>query len=176
VTTRANDLEQERVRLEQTRLELESGADRQQAAYDNALAEAQVVGILSGRLPAEGPGLTITITTTEAVPANIMTNLIAELRNAGAEAIQLNDVRVVAQTYFTDLTAGLAVNGIAVSAPYKLVAIGAPETIGPALTIPGGAFAQLRTVGAQPSSAPADLLTVTAVVELTEPKYAVPTG
>ncbi len=103
-----------------------------------------------------------------------MTNLVAELRNAGAEAIQIAGVRVVAQTYFTDLTSGLAVSGTGIAAPYDILVIGDPDTIGPALTIPGGAFAQLRTVGAVPTATASDLISIDAVVEVSEPQYATP--
>ena len=51
--------------LEQTRAELTSGGDRSQAALEEARRRAQLLGVLAGTVPAQGPGLLLTITDPE---------------------------------------------------------------------------------------------------------------
>ncbi len=52
-------------------------------------------------MAAQGPGITLTVEDTKGtVEADMLLDAIQELRAAGAEAIQVNDVRVVADTYF----------------------------------------------------------------------------
>ena len=63
-----------------------------------------MLGILAGTVPATGPGVTITIDDPDgAVTRPTLLDGVEELRDAGAEAIEINDsVRVVASTSFTD--------------------------------------------------------------------------
>ena len=58
-----------------------------------------MLGILAGTVAAEGPGIVVTIDGVD--DAALLLDTVQELRDAGAEAIQLGDVRVVASTYFT---------------------------------------------------------------------------
>ena len=74
------------------------------------------------------------------VPALTLFNVLEELRNAGAEAVQLNDLRIIASTYFVDTADGVEVDGVVLDPPYRWVAIGDPDTLVPALEIPGGAM------------------------------------
>lgn len=57
-----------------------------------------------------------------------MYKLIEELRNAGAEVMAINSVRVVTKTFVSDTDDGLECDGIALSAPYRILAIGDPRT------------------------------------------------
>ena len=64
---------------------------------------------------------------------------IEELRNAGVEAIEINDrVRVIAQTSFEDDPAGVRVDGVVLKAPYVIDAIGDADTLSGALTFQDG--------------------------------------
>ena len=56
--------------------------------------------------------------------------VVQELRNAGAEVIQVGDVRVVASTSFTTAEDGtLLVDGTSVPAPFEVLAIGDPTVM-----------------------------------------------
>ena len=79
-----------------------------------------------------------------------------ELRNAGAEAMQVEGagesgttaaVRVVASTSFVDDKDGVAVDGTRLSSPYRFVVIGDPATRAGALAIPGGVADSVRRQG-----------------------------
>ena len=59
-----------------------------------------------------------------------MSGLYADIDGpAGAEAIQIGDVRVVADTWFADTDAGLSVSGVDVSPSYVIKAIGGDESL-----------------------------------------------
>ncbi|MGQ0630441.1 MAG: DUF881 domain-containing protein [Sporichthyaceae bacterium] len=147
---RSDRLELEIRDLEQRRSELRFGTDRSKAALTEAQERRTVLGILAGTVAAKGPGITLTIQDpARKVDAAVLLDTLQELRDAGAEAVQINDVRVVASTDFLDGDPGsVRIGGTLVSAPYEFRVIGEPETLGPALRIPGGVFAVLTERGA----------------------------
>ncbi|MEP7765975.1 DUF881 domain-containing protein [Sanguibacter sp. 25GB23B1] len=177
VTRRSEDLDRERSSLLKTEFDLRSGTDSQRAALELAEQDAATQGILSGRLPAEGPGVEITIVEGDTkVSAARMFNVLEELRNAGAEVIEVNGIRMVTSSYFLDSRSGIVIDGIAASAPYRWAVIGDPLTLQPAMEIPGGALPTIRTNGGTATIEPRELIEVKAVREPDEPEFASPGG
>jgi uncharacterized protein YlxW (UPF0749 family) len=136
------DLRNERLRQEAATLS-EAQARLSSGTTDEALIETrartQELGVLAGTLGATGPGVTVTITDTRSqVGADVLVGAIEELRDAGAEAIDLSGIRVVASTYVVDRQGGVTVDGMPLAAPYRFTAIGDPPTLAAALRIPGG--------------------------------------
>ncbi|MCK9793572.1 DUF881 domain-containing protein [Isoptericola sp. 4D.3] len=175
VTDRAQQLGDEVAGLETTRDELRSGSGQAQSALELAQQRAESEGILSGRLPAQGPGVEITVEDPAAVlKASQMFNVLEELRNAGAEVVELNDVRLVTSTWFEDEGDAIVVDGTTLSSPYEWTVIGDPETMDRALEIPGGALATVRTAGAEATTTQQDDVSITAVTPPQEPEYAEP--
>ncbi|WP_435300029.1 DUF881 domain-containing protein [Timonella sp. A28] len=175
VGRKTNELEAEAQRLRELENELKSGSSSHSAALEAAEKNAEVQGILSGRLPAEGPGITIFVSEGETpLRASQLFNILEELRNAGAEAVEVNGVRMVTSSYFVDSVNGLLVDGSPVSSPYTWKAIGDPNTMQPALEIPGGAMAAVRTAGSEATIIVEELVKVKATVDVTEPTYARP--
>lgn len=175
VTTRSDELEAEAAELRRERAELVTGTDTRRAAQEAAEERAEVQGILAGRLPAEGPGVELTILEPDdEIPAYVLYNVLEELRNAGAEAIQLGDLRLTASTYFIDTADGVEVDGTIISPPYRWRVIGHPETITTALGIPGGALASVRNATGRTTLVSRDLVEVDATKELDAPRYATP--
>ncbi|MGW6266231.1 DUF881 domain-containing protein [Cellulosimicrobium funkei] len=175
VTQRSGELEDQVSSLEATRDELQSGSGRERAALELAEQQAETLGILSGRLPAEGPGVEIEVVEgAEPLKAFGLFNVLEELRNAGAEAMEVNGVRLVASSYFEDTSDGVVVDGQVISSPYRWTAIGDPSTLETALEIPGGAMASLRADGARTTVTQQDRAEVTATVEPRAPRYATP--
>jgi uncharacterized protein YlxW (UPF0749 family) len=109
-----------------------------------------------------------------AIKPATMLNLLEELRNAGAEAIELNGQRITASSAFTGTAGAVEVDGVTLHAPYQWIAIGDPDIIGPALKIPGGALAQVRNNGGHGTVDAQDLVQVTAVRAVPDPVYATP--
>lgn len=133
--------ENEIAELEQTRSTLRSDTDSRQAILEQARERATVLGIIAGELPATGPGVVVTVEDNSEGNVGIdhILNGIEELRNAGAEAIEINDsVRVVAQTALEDGSEGIIVDGVQLTSPYKIEAIGDAHTLERALNFTGG--------------------------------------
>lgn len=175
VTQRTEELEDQAVELRNQRAELATGSDTRRAAREAATERAAQQGILAGRLPAEGPGVELTIRDADRrVPALVLYNVLEELRNAGAEAVQINDLRVTASTYVVDTPDGVSVDGTRLEPPYRWRAIGDPEVIIPALNMPGGALAVVRGSGGESTVEARTTVTVDAVREVEPPQFATP--
>ncbi|KGM13402.1 DUF881 domain-containing protein [Cellulomonas bogoriensis] len=174
VTQRSADLEEQLASLRAQRAELATGTDTERAAREAAEQRAAVQGILAGQLPAEGSGVELVIQEQEPIPALVLYNILEELRNAGAEAVQLQELRLTASTYFVDTVDGVEVDGRLISPPYRWRAIGNPDTIVPALNMPGGALAQVRNAGGVSDLTAAELVEVEATRTLSPPEHARP--
>ncbi|MCB7137539.1 DUF881 domain-containing protein [Cellulosimicrobium marinum] len=175
VTQRSGELEDQVSSLEATRDELRSGTGRERAALEVAREQEQTQGILSGRLPAEGPGVEVEVVEgSTPLDAFSQFNVLEELRNAGAEAMEVNGVRLVASSSFEDGPDGIVVDGTTISSPFRWTVIGDPSTIETALEIPGGAMASLRSDGARTAITQRDSVTVGTTREPGTPQYATP--
>ncbi|MCQ0011743.1 DUF881 domain-containing protein [Actinomadura madurae] len=134
--------------LEQTKAELERDA-RGGTALEDARERAATYGLLAGTLPAEGPGIELVIGDPGGrVRALGLLDALEELRDAGAEVIQVNDVRAGVDTHFVDARDGVRADGTLLAAPYRFLAIGDPHTLTTALNIPGGVVRTLEGAGA----------------------------
>lgn len=180
------DAHEERLRedireLEETKRRLTTAGESQQEALAEAQRRADELGILAGTLPVEGPGVTVVIRGgPEVVTGATLLDAVQELRGAGAEAMQIEGadgppVRMVTATHFVDTETGIVVDGVPLRSPYTLVAIGDPQTLTPALHIPGGVVAQVEqdggTVTVQDEPGGVD---VSAVREPEAPQFAQP--
>jgi uncharacterized protein YlxW (UPF0749 family) len=176
-TRQADELQREAAALEQTRQELESGSNSRQAALDAATRSAATQGILTGRLPAEGPGIVVTLTEPGgSIRPLTLLNFLEELRNSGAEAVQLNDQRLTASSYFVAPADGdgVVVDGTTLHAPYRWIVIGDADVMATALEIPGGALASVRNDGGRGSVLRKELVSVTATRSVPTPVNATP--
>ena len=149
--------------LETARTELERDAAGG-TALEDARERAAAYGILAGTVPAEGPGIEVLIGDPGgAVRAVDLLDALQELRDAGAEAVQVNDLRVGVDTYFLDGRGGVRADGRTLPAPYRFLAIGDARTMATALNIPGGLVRTLRGAGAPVLITPRAKVTVGAV-------------
>lgn len=170
---RTQRLEDEKARLETQRSELESSSDQAEEARKQTQEKERQLGILAGTVAAEGPGITLTVRGAEAaVESDMLLDAIQELRAAGAEAIQINDVRVVADSYFTGSGADIEIDGTKVTAPYVFKVIGKPEDLEPALNIPGGVVQTLEKEQATATVARSQKIVVDALRPAKRPDYA----
>lgn len=96
--------------------------------------------ILNGVVPVSGPGVQVTLDG----PATVLDlqDLLNELRNAGAEAIALNDQRMIASSTILPTPDGnILVDGNIARRPYVFEAIGDAATLETALLRAGGLLA-----------------------------------
>ena len=95
----------------------------------------------AGLDPVSGRGITITVG--GKIEAGAVEDLLNELHNAGAEAIAIEDIRIVARTTVSGQPGSLDVDGYILGDPFRIRAIGKPETLVGSLTRAGGIIAQL---------------------------------
>lgn len=171
--SRTQRLEDEKQGLEKQRSELQSSSDRAAEARKQTAEKERQLGILAGTVAAQGPGITMTIEDTKGtVKADMLLDAIQELRAAGAEAIQVNGVRVVANTYFSDSEKGVSVDGNKINAPYRFQVIGKPQDLEPALNIPGGVVQTLEKEQATVTVERSSKIVVDALRQAKQPDYA----
>jgi uncharacterized protein YlxW (UPF0749 family) len=175
VSQEQDRLSADRRALEASRDKLLSGADSSEEALKSAQERLDTLGILTGTAPASGRGVVITINDPDhKVTAARLLDALQELRDAGAEAVQLNDVRVVADTWFDDVDGGIEVSGQRVGSPYTIRAIGDSATMASAMDIPGGVTESVRRDGATSVVRQSEKVDITALHSLGEPRYARP--
>ncbi|CAM5692038.1 DUF881 domain-containing protein [Streptomyces coeruleorubidus] len=170
---RTQRLEDEKQGLEKQRDELENSSDQAEEARKQTIEKERQLGILAGTVAAQGPGITMTIEDTKGtVEADMLLDAIQELRAAGAEAIQVNGVRVVAGTFLTDSGKGVSVDGNKINAPYRFKVIGKPQDLEPALNIPGGVVQTLEKEQATVTIERSTKIVVDALRAVKRPDYA----
>lgn len=136
--SRSSQLRAQITALERTKQQL-AGSGGDAAALAEARKRTADLGILAGTLAAQGPGIEVTIADPQhMVTADVFVDVIEELRDAGAETLELAGVRLGATSWVADTGSGLSVDGHSVNGPYLIRAIGDPATMEKALEIPGG--------------------------------------
>lgn len=170
---RTQRLEDEKQGLEDQRTELENSSNQAAEARKQTAEKEKQLGILAGTVAAQGPGITLTINDTKGtVKADMLLDAIQELRAAGAEAIEVNGVRVVASTYLADSGKGVSVDGNKITQPYRFKVIGKPQDLEPALNIPGGVVQTLEKEQATVTVDRATKIIVDALRAAKQPDYA----
>jgi uncharacterized protein YlxW (UPF0749 family) len=170
---RTKRLEDEKQSLERQRTELQNSSDRAQEARRQTRQKARQLGVLAGTVGAVGPGVRLTVQDPGGtVESDKLLDTVQELRAAGAEAMQVNGVRVVAGTYFSDRGGGVAVDRRKISPPYRFDVIGRPKDLEPALNIPGGVVQSLRKEHAKVSISDSQKVVVDALRRAKRPAEA----
>jgi uncharacterized protein YlxW (UPF0749 family) len=141
LNTRNDQLRAEVGTLERQLQGLELGGRNGASSLNQIRDDLARVRAWSGLDPVAGRGVEITINGSIAGPA--LEDLINELRNAGAEAIAIEDVRVVAATVVGGGVGELSVDNTALDDPFVVRAVGNPESLVGSLTRIGGLVAQL---------------------------------
>lgn len=171
---RSSRLENEIEELEATRRELASGADTEQVALEQTATRARQLAVLAGTAPAQGPGIVVTLEDPdEQVRARHILATVQELRVAGAEAMQLEGgngeaVRMSASTFFLDADGVLEVDGVELTRPYVIKAVGAPGALAGSIRFVSSEVAEEAVVEEH------DALVIDALREPVTPEYARP--
>ena len=130
--------------LEKVRKDATADTDSSQELGEKLKKNNMLLGLTN----VEGEGLTITVKDGDAniqmadissylVHDSDLRELISELSNAGAEAIEINNERIVNSTSITCAGNVISINGIRVSSPFIIKAIGNQSLMYGALTRPG---------------------------------------
>jgi uncharacterized protein YlxW (UPF0749 family) len=164
---------------------LDGGTGDTAAALQDAEQRAATLQILAGTVAATGPGIDLTVQDPDnGVTADVLLDTMEELRDAGAEALQITgapphagSVRLVASSYFLDAAGignGITADGTPLSPPYDISAIGDPHTLDAALGIPGGVLDTLKGKKASGSVTESESVKITALHTASTPNYAKP--
>ena len=102
------------------------------------LTEEQVeeLAAFAGMRAVEGQGISIEID--GSFDPTAVNDLIYELRNAGAEAIAVDDVRITARSVAVLGTGAIEIDGVALGRSFTISAIGSPSGLRAAIERPGG--------------------------------------
>lgn len=124
---------------------------REDLALQDARRALEDLQVLSGTTAVDGSGIVLAIQDPGTrLSWETLLDLVQELRDGGAEAIAVNDMRLVASSWFGPADGGVVVDGELILPTYRFEAIGDPSGLREALGIPGGA---LSLVEAQPGVA-----------------------
>lgn len=174
-TLLSSRLDQDARELLISRDQLVNGGTSDAAALTAAQERLNALRILAGTTAAHGPGIRMTIVDSgDKVTPALLLDAIEELRDAGAEAIQIGRARVVASSHFDQGASGVSVDGVDVAPPYIITAIGDPSTMSSAMEIPGGLAENVRQLGASITITQGTDLVVGALHTSSPPRYARP--
>ncbi len=147
LTTEADALRDEISALKLQLVQLQSSNEADSASTAAAEAQLRALRVLAGTVAVSGPGLTIRIDDPDdAIQYDTLIDVVAELRDAGAEALALNGRRLGAASAFGEVDGRISIDGITISAPYTVTAIGPAATLEGGLKIPGGALDVLNSL------------------------------
>jgi uncharacterized protein YlxW (UPF0749 family) len=105
---------------------------------DIVISEEALLGIsaFGGLVGVEGQGISIMAEGSfDPVAVN---DLIHELRNAGAEAIAVDEIRITARSVAVLGTSAIEIDGVAIGPSFEIRAIGSPDGLQAAIERPGG--------------------------------------
>ena len=155
------ELQSSEKKLENVRQQASENTD----GSDEKEAELKKNNILIGLTDVTGEGVIVTLKDNNTVTAdsNILDpsmvivhmpdilGVINELKNAGAEAISINDQRVVSTTSLTCEGNIININGERIGSPFEIKAIGSPEALAN-LSRPDGCLSILQQRGVKVST------------------------
>ena len=141
LNARNDQLRREVSTLDDELAALNQNRSRGEESLDELRADLRRVRAYTGLDPVGGPGVTISIS--GPIDGSGVEELINELRNAGAEAIGVGDVRIVNGVVVSGVPGAASIAGARLGGVFELSAIGAPDKLTGSLTRSGGVIAQL---------------------------------
>jgi uncharacterized protein YlxW (UPF0749 family) len=128
--------------LEQTLREYNAAGTQGQSALDVSREDLRRITAFGGLAPVQGQGIQLQVTGD--LDAIALNDLLNELRNAGAEALAVDDIRITHRSVAVQGPVSLLIDGQEVGRTFKLSAIGSPEGLLSTMERPGGIIAQLQ--------------------------------
>lgn len=147
LTTEADALRDQIGALKLQLLTLQTSSQQDVAASQATADELRTLEVLSGTVTVTGPGIIVTIDdSARATRYDTMIDVVQELRDAGAEAIAINNHRVGVASWLTQREGRIVLDNEPLDAPYAVEAIGDATTLEGGLRIPGGAVDSLTAL------------------------------
>ncbi len=146
-----------KLRDDKTKLEMSlAQGDNQAKALNDVLQKTKM---LAGLLDTEGKGVVLVLNDSQKRRSSVrafdadkfiihdvdLQQVVNEMLASGAEAIGINGQRMIGRTSIRCVGPTIQVNGVPISPPFTVSAIGPPETLAGGLNLPGGVLDGLRT-------------------------------
>ena len=113
-----------------------------QSALQVSREDLRRISAFAGLAAVNGQGVTLDVKGD--LDAIALNDLVNELRNAGAEAIAVDNVRITARSVAIEGPSSLQVDGVKVGKHFTMRAIGSPDGLFGAMQRPGGIISQLK--------------------------------
>lgn len=113
-----------------------------QSALDVTREDLRRITAFAGLAAVEGQGIVLEIDGT--LDAIALNDLIHELRNAGAEGLAVDTIRITHRSVAVQGPTSLLIDGVEVGERFTLQAIGSPEGLLATIERPGGIISQLE--------------------------------
>lgn len=174
LTTGNDQLRAEVAELQRQEAHLVDVKERGETTVDELSADLERIRAWSGLTPVTGQGILITLE--GPIAGDGVEDILNELRNAGAEAIAVGEVRVVAGVVVAGAPGALSVHNEAIGNAFQIRAIGSPQILTGTLTRTGGVIAQVTATyeGVRLSVTPIESMTLPATDRDAAPTYAQP--
>ena len=174
LTTGNDDLRTEVAELERQASHLEDTKERGETTVGELRRDLERIRAWSGATPVTGQGILVTVN--GPIGGDGVEDLLNELRNAGAEAIAVADVRVVAGVVVAGAPGALSVENQPIGDAFEIRAIGSPQILTGTLNRTGGVIAQVTATygGVRLSVTPIEAMTLPATERSGTPAYAQP--
>lgn len=104
--------------------------------------DLQRITAFGGLAAVEGQGIEIQVT--GSFDPTALNDLIYELRNAGAEAIAVDGIRITARSVAVLGTSAMEIDGVSIRSSFVIRAIGSPDGLQSAMERPGGILRLLQ--------------------------------
>ncbi len=162
VTAGNDQLRDEVVDLTRQEAKLTEARDRGETTVGELAADLARIRAWAGLTAVSGQGIAITVN--GAIAGAGIEEILNELRNAGAEAIAVDGIRVVAGVVVAGEPGGLSVANSALGDAFEIRAIGSPQILTGTLTRTGGVIAQVTATypDVRLSVTPVDAMTLAA--------------
>ena len=129
--------------------EYEENIYNNKESVDLLTREQEESAKLVGKTNVEGEGIVITLEDNEEqqITSNQLLNLVNELKIAGAEAISINNKRIINSTDIVDVNYVIMMEGKKISSPYEIKAIGNQTYLSSTLNAKQGLVSTYRETG-----------------------------
>jgi uncharacterized protein YlxW (UPF0749 family) len=142
LTTRNRELRTGLADIREQLREYEVSGPQGQSALQVSREDLRRITAFGGLAAVDGQGIVMEVNGD--LDAIALNDLVNELRNAGAEAIAVDDVRITARSVATQGPRALEIDGVDVGRRFVLRAIGSPDGLLGAMERPGGIISQLK--------------------------------
>ena len=120
-------------------VDLRASTRESDASARAAQEQLQALSVLAGTVPVTGPGVQLVIEDPDrSVRYDSLLDAVQELRDAGAEAIAINGIRVGVASSLEERDGRVLLDDVPLATPYRIAAIGQTTTLDGGLKIPGG--------------------------------------